>query len=208
MEHISREADSKEEKRKARALVLMEYVRSGYIAAADGGADAPLGILPSDQAVASSSSVTLVVPNGEDIVGTVSLVFDSPDGFPMDSLYHEELEAIRREGYCLAEVVQLATDQDYANTLPGIGGNLSLLLGLFRGVLRLGEERGVEGFCITVNPKHDSFYAELGFVPIAEARPYKALGGAMALPKILYWQEVLQHMDRRNSLFSLLRDTI
>lgn len=207
MEYLCREANGVAERTEARAIVLAEYARSGYISLDDVQAGTA-GVLPSDAAVDSPSSTTLVIASGECIVGTVSVVFDSPVGFPMDSLYHEELEALRKDGHRLAEVVQLATDQDFVAGLPGIGGGLALILPLFQGVLRLGKERGVDGFCITVNPKHDRFYAEIGFVPLGPERQYEALGGAPTLPKILYWQSILEHSDQQGPLSRLLSDAV
>lgn len=207
MEYSCREADGIEEKRQARTIVLAEYARSGYIFSEDARTDVP-GVLPSDVAVASSSGVTLVIPAEGRIVGTVSVVLDSPDGFPMDSLYHTELEALRQSGHRLAEVVQLATDQEFVAGLPGIGGGISLLLPLFQGVLRIGKERGVDGFCITVNPKHDRFYTEIGFVPIGPERQYEALGGAPTLPKVFYWQSALEHPEGQSPLSRLLLDAV
>jgi hypothetical protein len=207
MQYSCREVDSQEEKALARSIVLAEYVRSGYIdqsAVATGARD----ILPSDQAVASASGVTLVIPHEKKIIGTVSIILDSPSGFPMDSLYKEELDCLREEGKCLAEVVQLATDRTFESGLLGIGGGLALLFALFRGVLRFGEERGIDGFCITVNPKHNRFYEELGFVSIGPERSYAALGGAVTVPKVLYWKEVLQSSRRKRGLFRLLLDAV
>lgn len=206
-EYSCREANGATERNQARAIVLAEYARSGYIRKEDAQMDLR-GVLPSDAAVNSSASTTLVISSDGRIVGTVSIVFDSPEGFPMDSLYHEELEALRQSGHRLAEVVQLATDQDFVASLPGIGGGLSLILPLFRGVLQLGKERGIDGFCITVNPKHDRFYAEIGFVSLGPERCYEALGGAPTLPKVLYWQSILEHPDRQGSLSRLLRDAV
>lgn len=207
MEYLCREAESEEERISAHSLVLKEYARSGYISE-EVASSGVFGVLPSDILLQSSSGTTLVVFHDSNIIGTVSLVFDSPKGFPMDCLYHEELERLRQDGRCLAEVVQLATDQKYIDTLQGVGGNLSLLLTLFRGVLRLGEEHGVDGFCITVNPKHDLFYTELGFGSIGEEKLYEALGGAPTLPKVLFYREILSCTDQQNSLFQLLRDTV
>ena len=207
MEYLCREVNGTAERVAARSIVLAEYARSGYISQEDAQAGLA-GVLPSDAALNSPDSTTLVIPSGERIVGTVSVVFDSPAGFPMDSLYHEELEVLRKDGYQLAEVVQLATDQDFVAGLPGIGGGLALILPLFQGVLKLGKERGVDGFCITVNPKHDRFYAEIGFVPLGPERRYEALGGAPTLPKILYWQSVLEHPDQQGPLSCLLSDAV
>lgn len=207
MEYLCREANGIAERAAARAIVLAEYARSGYISKEDAQAGRR-GVLPSDAAVSLPTNTTLVISSGERVIGTVSVVFDSPAGFPMDSLYHEELEALRASGHRLAEVVQLATDQEFVAGLPGIGGGLSLILPLFRGVLRLGKEREVDGFCITVNPKHDRFYAEIGFVPLGPERRYEALGGAPTLPKILYWQSILEHPEQRGPLSRLLRDAV
>lgn len=207
MEYLCREACGEEEKRKARGIVLAEYARSGYISSEDASVG-EMGVLPSDSAIASSASVTLVISSQEKIIGTVSVVFDSPAGFPMDSLYHDELETLRASGYRLAEVVQLATDHEFVAGLPGIGGGLSLILPLFRGVLRLGKDREVDGFCITVNPKHDRFYAEIGFVSIGPERQYEALGGAQTLPKVLYWKSILEHPEQQGPLSHLLLDAV
>lgn len=207
MEYQCRRATSQEELELARNIVLAEYIRSGYITEASVRSGEP-NILPSDTSVGSPQSITLIVPHAGKVVGTVSVILDSPTGFPMDSLYHAELDQLRQEGKRLAEIVQLATDQDFVADLSRIGGKLSLLISLFRGVLRVGKEHTLDGFCITVNPKHDQFYTEMGFSSLGEEKQYGALGGAPTLAKILYWQDQMQRLDEKNSLFHLFRDAV
>ena len=203
MQYVCRQASSREEKKQAREIVLAEYVRSGYIteeAFHSGNAD----ILPSDQALHSDQGMTLVIPFEERIIGTVSVVLDSPGGFPMDSLYHTELEKLRHSGCRLAEVVQLATDKTFISELSSVGAELSLLLSLFQGLIRIGKEKDIDGLCITVNPKHDRFYTEIGFVAIGPERQYAALEGAPALPKVLYWKKSLQNAKDKGGILHLL----
>ena len=200
MQYTYHIVSSEEEKKQARDIVLEEYTRSGYLteSVSQSGVEK---ILPSDEAVASSHGIVLAISHEGFVVGTVSVILDSSEGLPMDSLYRNEIDELRQSGVRLAEIVQLAIDRKFKSGTPGIQGRLALLLPLFRGILDIGAEKNIDGFCITVNPKHDHFYKELGFVSIGIERYYEALGGAPTLPKVLYWKEVIK---RKTGISELL----
>jgi hypothetical protein len=53
---------------------------------------------------------------------------------------------------------------------------------LFKLALHYGMRKGFDFFCITVNPKHESFYRWMGFEKFAETRDYPSVQNAPAVP--------------------------
>ncbi|HOX04961.1 MAG TPA: hypothetical protein PK280_01055 [Planctomycetota bacterium] len=110
---------------------------------------------------------TLVASDGDRVVATLTLVFDSPLGLPSGKLYAAELEALRGAGRRLVEVSKLAVDR-------GLGARgLAVLKGLFRlAWLVSGPVRGSTDFLIMVEPHHERFYARsLLFERAGELKP-------------------------------------
>ncbi len=122
---------------------------------------------------------TFVAKLRDSVVTTASIVFDSPLGLPMDLIYHDELDDLRRAGARLAEVTMLA-DRRRAGmrTIPS-------LLQLFKLVLHYTlRQEHVTDVVITINPSHDAFYTRyLPFDNLAGLRYYPSVKNAPALAK-------------------------
>jgi len=116
---------------------------------------------------------TLVAKYGERVVATFSLVPDNDSlGLPMENLYSEEIKALRRTGYRLAEVTSLA-DRDLAS---------SDFLRVFRVLIKLAIQvhvhRGGDSWVIAIHPRHATFYRKiLGFRKLGPRRDYSAVRG-------------------------------
>ncbi len=123
----------------------------------------------------------------ETLFGTVAVVTDSEKGLPMDSIYKDELNELRRQNARLVEVVQFAVDHEayqsfFGKKAPFIAANL------FAEVLSFALRESVDYLCVSINPKHDTFYAALGFIQTGEQKTYP-LVNAPAIARVLYVPE-------------------
>lgn len=108
--------------------------------------------------------ITLIASDNHDVIGTLSIGLDSPMGLFADEMYHEELEALRREGRKICEYNKLAIDP--AIKTKRIIASLFHVAYLYPyGIF--GHTDGV----LEVNPRHVKFYERmLGFTRIGPER--------------------------------------
>jgi N-acyl amino acid synthase FeeM len=113
-------------------------------------------------------TIVIVAKHEDEVVATMSLVPDtSLLGLPMESIYGEEIAAMRLQGRCMGETTSLADK------------NLSSreFLQIFKTLIKLCMQyhlrQGGDTWVITVNPRHRNFYLKvLGFAPLGPRRPY------------------------------------
>ena len=155
-------------------LVYRSYLARGYVAA-----------YPSEIRLtihnALPETITFVGTLRREVVATVTLVPDSGLGLPMDAIYREELNALRREGRRLCEVSMLADRRiEIKRTLPMLIALMKLVFDYATEVLRHTD------LCITINPRHDAFYKRyLRFTDLASERSYPSVQGHPALGRRL-----------------------
>lgn len=159
-------AQSADELEAAYRLVQAQYARRGY---AKGGAEARFVThccIPSTH--------TLIATVNNVVVGTASLIVDSPLGLPLESTYPEQVCDLRAAGETLAEISCLATRRR---------GDTPVLLGLYRGIYALARHRDqVDRLCITVHPRQRRFYQRaLLFDMLGPERDYAACNQAPAV---------------------------
>ncbi len=101
--------------------------------------------------------ITLVASHGASPMATISIGFDSPDGLLVDSLYREELDALRAGGAKVCEFTKLAVD--------GAIRSKRVLATLFHiAYIYAHKMNGFSDLFIEVNPRHVRFYEQmLGF---------------------------------------------
>lgn len=173
-------ANSTEQKQKAAALVACVYKQAGYIS--KGNYEARIEELL--QKLLEPPVVTFTAHIKTQLVGAISVLPDKENGIPLDSLFKTELDQFRQEQKKLAEVGQFAIDtellkkQDTLATNPATNKeiSMSLIKFAFHYCLRKGYDR----MCIGVNPKHESFYRYIGFIPYGEVKPYPMVENAPA----------------------------
>jgi len=124
---------------------------------------------------ALSATRVFVARCGGHVVGTMTLIADSPLGLPMDEIYTDELRTLRDARSNLAEVSALAVDPAYqASGVP-------ILLRLIR-MMVIYAAQTVSDLCITVNPHHAAFYRKaFHFQDIGGLKQYGKVNGAPAL---------------------------
>jgi hypothetical protein len=120
-----------------------------------------------------------VASDGSRVVGTVSLIPDSPLGLPMDEVFADHLDAFRRRGRRIAEVSALAMDADRrAHGLPVLMRLLRMV------VLHAAEVARLDDLCLVVRAHHADFYRQVfSCRPLGQPRNYEKvhLPGAVAL---------------------------
>lgn len=122
---------------------------------------------------------------GEDAAGapagTVTLVFDAPQGLPCDAIFQAELSELRARGRKLVEVSRLAIADRFRYARALLERMINLIM------LHARCTRGYDDFVIEVNPRHAGFYRRfLGFEVLGAERPCPRVSGAPA---------VLLHLD-------------
>lgn len=141
-------AKTREELGDAFKLVYEEYERSGYITERK-----PDSMFFYIHHLLPDTSVLLMIYK-EKVVSTLSLVVDSNQfGLPMDSIYRDELDDLRKDNREMVEVCAFATSANYRS--PNIFSYL------FRQAYWHAVNNDITDICIMVNPKHVQFYKRI-----------------------------------------------
>jgi GNAT superfamily N-acetyltransferase len=151
-------------------LVHDQYVARGYMAPCPSGWRLSLhNALPSTK--------VFVARSGGRVVGTVTLIPDSPLGLPMSEIYSDELQALRERGRRLGEVSALVVDPEFKR----IG--MAILMRLIRMmVVYAAQTARLEDLCIAINPHHAALYRKaFDFETIGAIKHYGKVNGAPAI---------------------------
>ncbi len=141
-------AETPEEIKGAFSLVHNVYRQSKYL-----DKDKPNGLLYGIHSLLPNTTI-FIAKSYLDIISTLTEIFDSPEfGLPMDSIYKEELDALRAQGRRVTELSALATPRERRWR--------NIFLHLCRVMYHYSLYRGVDDLCITVNPKHVRFYKDI-----------------------------------------------
>jgi hypothetical protein len=157
-------------RRAAYELVYHLYREKGYADVQDSGLWCSVHHLLPD-------TVTLAVTKGDEMVGTLSVVFDGPLGLPADELYEKEINPLRRPGRHPSEIISLGVSEEV-----GRRASQQILVKLFNFVyLTAWYVRKSTDFVITVNPHHADYYKKtLLFEHAGAEKTYDKVGGAPA----------------------------
>jgi hypothetical protein len=126
---------------------------------------------------ANPETLTLLASRGsQKDLGTISLNIDGAQSMPCDEIFSAEIEALRMQGWKLAEVTRLAVSEADAQSRQ-------LLIRLFYSVYVYAYRlHDVSHLLIEVNPRHVSFYQRLmGFEPIGQEKSCMRVKGAPAI---------------------------
>jgi len=172
-------AQTTEELLAASQLVYREYVKRGY--ASPNASALKLSLY---QALPHTATFIARHRNAG-VIGTVTLIEDSPLGLPMDESYKAEVDELRRRGLRTAEATLLALNSD----LFGRGvftlfhsKKLMLTLRLFRVLFEyLRSSTSVDELVACFNPKHKIFYDFLQLKPLGELKTYPGANGNPAI---------------------------
>ena len=165
-------ASTPAEWRDAFRLVRQNYLESGY----EPPSTKLLRFTPYH---ALPDTAIFVAKLGERVVATFTLVPDChPFGLPLEGLYEDEVEGLRRQGRRLAEVTSLAAT----------GLSQREFVHVFTALIRLMKQyhlrQGGDTWVITVNPKHSTSIARPWIPALGPRRAYEAVQGH---PAEAYW---------------------
>jgi len=198
---VYRVARTRDELEQAFALVYKEYRCRGFIP------KYYKSKLRMSLYNALPSTTTFVALQGGKVVGTVTLIPDSPLGLPMDKIYKEEVDGLRKKGRRVAEVSQLATDNRLFPKKWFSMFNFSKLmfvLRLFKIVLDYGMRvEKLNDFCIAINPKHQYLYKFLEFESLGDLKYYGSVNRAPAIAKRLDLDKAEEHTRSRKGLYRI-----
>jgi hypothetical protein len=127
---------------------------------------------------------TFVLSRDEVMVGTISLVPDSPCGLPMESLFPDEIQGLRDANRKLAEVSLLSLSKEEFHRKGFSLGNVKKLKAsfqLFGAMLHHAYANGITDLVIAVHPKHEALYRYLSYEIIGPVRSYSGACGKPAL---------------------------
>lgn len=176
---IYRVARSRREIEEAFSLVYKEYASRGYIPK-HYKSNLRISIFN-----AVCSTVTFVAVEGKKVVATVTLIPDSPLGIPMDKIYKDEVDGLRKKGLKVAEVSQLSIDSELFPKSWFSMFNFSKLIfvfKLFKVVLDYAiYVAGLDELCIAVNPAHQYLYRFITFEQMGGLKYYGSVNRAPAV---------------------------
>jgi hypothetical protein len=155
-----KQAETQEELEAAYRLVHQSYVEAGYLD------PHPSGLRVRAFEVLPQTATFIAIENGE-VIGTISLIVDSPLGLPMEESYREEVNALRHQGRRIAEVSSLAVTKG--------SRNLGIFVRLCKYMTLFAISVGVEDLCIGISPEHAPFFKEVYlFETMGEVRSYSS----------------------------------
>jgi hypothetical protein len=175
----SRLATTREDLTRAYELVYREYQPRGYCAPQAAQLHyTAFSLLP--------FSRTFILEHDGRLVGTISLIEDSPLGLPMEGTFPEQIERYRVNGRKLAEFSLLALDHQVFGTksfsLTDLG-KLSATFRLFKICFDYARfVAGITDLVISMHPRHRELYYYLNFESIGRVRSYEGAQGKPALP--------------------------
>ncbi len=192
-----RPATSEKDLKDAYALVYREYLKRKYCKADVSELHYTVySLLP--------KSKTFILEMDQRVVGTISVIIDSPCGIPMESLFEDKISKFRREGRTIAEVSLLALDQSVfgrksfsLTDFKKLSGSFLLFKMMFD-YIRYGV--GVTDLFITMHPKHKELYQYLTFEIIGPVRSYAGAEGNPALPMRLDVNRTVLTLPRELSI--------
>ncbi len=152
--------------REARFLVEKRYQDVGYQTSS-----------PSGQQTCPDR-ITLATYKGEEVIGTITVGFDTGGGLLVDELYKPEIDSLRQQGLRVCEFTKLAIDHK--------GASKRMIAGLFQvASLYAVKIFGFTDIVIEVNPSHVPFYQRmLGFQPLGEERICPRVGAPALLLRL------------------------
>jgi hypothetical protein len=180
------------------ALAAARVVHDAYAGRGISNAH-PSGIRIAPHALLPSTQTFIAIVDGK-VVGTMSLIGDSPLGLPIERIYRPEVAAMRKQGSTIAEVGALAI-------LPGFRKRGIVCL-LNRLMFEVARDMGVDKLVAAVHPIVQEIYrASLLFTLFGEEKIYPGLNSqARAVGLVLdvqgakeRYRKAFGHLPRTNS---------
>lgn len=167
--HVVKTARSAEETNQALSLLHDCYVAKGFMHAD------PTGLRRSVYNDRPESTI-VVVKDGDQVIGTLTLIRDGALGLPTDKYFKSENNELRQQGKNLVEVSALAVHPKYRNQ----GNAISLLMMKF--LYHYTKAMKADQLVCTVDPRAQDFYEALwGFERKGKVIQYPLVNGSLAV---------------------------
>lgn len=127
------------------------------------------------------------------LIGTISLISDSPCGLPMESIFSSEIQAFRKPERKIAEVGLLALKSDAFQRGSFSLANFKKLKAafhLFKAMFDYARDAGTTDFLIAVHPKHEKLYRTLQFQVLGPA--VESYPGACSKPALPMRMDIIK----------------
>ena len=139
-----RRAVDKTEREAANKLVFSNYVDQGYWNSDE--------ISSKKKFLRSPYRITFVAIRENRIVGTISIIKDSPQGLPADDFQPVTMKKLREKNETIVEVSALAMDKSYKH-------QRNLIFFLFKYLYQYSfYYEGIDRFVVVCTPQHAAFY--------------------------------------------------
>lgn len=137
-------------------------------------------------------TVTFVGIKHDKVIITLTLYVDSVFGLPMDELYKNKLDILRKKNRSIAEVGSLVSHPDYRNSSKSLPFHINKIMYLYAS-----NYLKIDDLVITVNPKHELIYKHiLLFEKIGKRKKYNMVKGNVAVPLKLDLVKLPKNYDR------------
>ncbi|MBI3997066.1 MAG: hypothetical protein HY352_05335 [Candidatus Omnitrophica bacterium] len=180
-----------EEFKIASQLVYTEYLKRNYVK------PNPARLKLSLYHALPTTATFIAVHRRLGIIGTVSVVEDSPLGLPMDEAYKTEVDVLRRQGLRVAEVSMLALDgRLFGQKVFTLFHAKKLLftLRLFKIMFDyLRSSTPTDELVACFNPKHQILYEFLQLQPLGGLKTYTAANSNPSVARHLNIRDTEQH---------------
>ncbi len=187
-------ATKKEHFEAAFKLVYREYLKKGYCSSN-----------PSEMRITVYSALpdtaAFCLWRQNTLLGTASLIIDSPVGLPIESTYSNEIKTLRLQGRKLSEVSLLALNSDVIS--KGIkplyfAERLRHLYHLFKPIFWYARKSAeCTDMCIAINPVHKMLYSSLYFEQFGEERVYESVNKNPSIAMRLNFDQIEERCQKR-----------
>ncbi|WP_164103311.1 N-acyl amino acid synthase FeeM domain-containing protein [Candidatus Laterigemmans baculatus] len=176
-------SETREERSAAFQLVHRVYRRAGLTA----DNQMQMRVIPHHLL---DTTEVLIAQQAEQVTFTITLVRDGLEGLPSESLFAEQVAAMRSDGLSLAEVSCVASNCGDENKKE----RFETLVRMISLTIHTARQRGVDRLLLAVHPRHAKVYQRLfGCVPCSGVEQYEAVQGK---PAVLCMHD-FDELDRR-----------
>lgn len=170
----------------AMELIQREYVRKGLVTSNE------LQPYFSPHLIMPNNRLVIALKEGR-IIGTISLIEDSPIGVPMDNVHLTETMFLRKKKAKFAEVGSFAVDSEYQHQ----GITLLLYKAIFSYVC---QYRNIEYILAAVHPRVAEIYNKLfKFEKVGKVQEYTKLNNAKSVPLRLNTKDAIAFIQNMNT---------
>lgn len=128
---------------------------------------------------------TFILKRKDQMLGSVSLILDSPLGLPMESIFSREINDLRAQRRNLAEIGALALNSDHFNKKSYSFKSFkkqAYLFKLYKTMFDYARSTGkITDLVIGCHPKHTFMYKYIGFETLTAPQDYHGANGAPAV---------------------------